>query len=224
MRKLFASLLLLCTLTSFGQNKSLFGNAFTNITLTGVNLDLGYSGTRFKTTTLNGFHFNASAIIGKHYSTGFYVESFSKGTIVYDSLKKAVNPKFSLNLFMWHQELMFMPQRTFNFSIPLNIGLADARYSDHYNTSGNNRTTYLQIANRTFFAAQTGLMLHLNLFSHVNMYAGAHYRYCKGASLFATDAQFSQLSFIGGVRVKLYVDDTIGAPPVKRSRQVNYRW
>lgn len=221
MKKCLLVFLILSHIAALAQNKSVFGSAFSNITFSGINLDLGYTGTGFKGKILNGFQFNSSAIIGKHYSTGLYFESYSTGSIVYDSLKKAVNPKFSLNLFMWHQELMFMPQRTLNFSIPLNIGLADARYSDHYNTSGNNRTTYLQIANRTFFAAQTGLVVHLNLFAHLSMYAGAHYRYCKGASLFASDAQFSQLSFSGGVRVKLYAGDDTVAPRIKRNRQVN---
>lgn len=221
MKKAILLIFLLCSARVWAQNKSLFGQVFTNVTLTGLNLDMGYAGTKFKSNILNGFHFNSSVVLGKHYSTGLYFETYSTSHIVYDSLRKAVNPKFALNLFTWHNEILIMPERTLNFGIPINVGLADARYKDHYNP-GNSNNNVLQIANRTFFTAQAGLNVYLNLFSHVSMYVGANYRYCKGASLFASDAQFSNFAFIGGIRAKLYEPSNASKQTPVPKKQTSY--
>ena len=116
---------------SFAQ-KSLFGDITENVKATGFHFDLGYSGTGLRGKMLNGFHMNTSIVLNQHYTTGFYVESYTTNSIVYPSLKAAVNPKFSFSTFNWHHEVVFLPKHVVNFSTALNIGLAEARYKDFH--------------------------------------------------------------------------------------------
>jgi len=197
------------TATSFGQqagegnpsdvSKSLFESIAPSY---GV-LDVNYVHTELFGESLPGFGASFGVVFGKHWLTGITVSGTSTSALALgEPPVDVVNPRYNYFFTGWKNALILFPSSVVNVTVPLTVGVAGVTFNDRYlqgsqNVSGRLDQDY-------FFAAEAGVNLHVNLFRHMSLMAGASWRLAEGVNQAGSNNDFTAPFVNAGVRFKLF--------------------
>jgi len=212
MKSFILSISLICIgFAGFGQDtknspNSFFGNTnlFRDVTFSNSIFEFGYLNSPVLGKNLSGFHFNFLAAFNQHFATGFGIDNLSTNTITYPNYTSAINPQFSYTVFKWRNEILIAENHKIGISIPIDIGIGYASYSDDYFQTANNSRI---IADDHFFSGTAGLNINMNLFKHMGLTVGGRYRISSGVIKVGTDNDYSNYVLNATIRFRIFKDE-----------------
>ncbi|MCA1750842.1 MAG: hypothetical protein ABR572_02670 [Cryomorphaceae bacterium] len=199
----------LSVFTAFGQeadmgNPTVFSKSlFKNVTPSYGVIDVNYVHTELFGESLPGFGANFGVVFGKHWLTGLTVSGSTTSALsLGEPSVEVVNPRYNYFFAGWNNALILFPSSVVNVSVPLSVGVAGVHFNDRYQQGSVNYSGRLD--QEYFFAAEAGVNLHVNLFEHMSLTAGASWRLVDGVSRAGANSDFSAPFFNVGLRFKLF--------------------
>ena len=165
-------------------------------------IDMGYSHTELFGETLPGFQMSISGVFNDWLMTGlyFHIASTSRLTMG-DPNVNIVNPRYDYFFVGLNNGILLFSKSVVNFSIPLRIGVGGVTLTDRYYQGLNSNA---RVGQDYFLMMEPGLDMHINLFEHLGLTTGVSYRFAYGVDNAGVNADFNQLFFNVGLRIKLF--------------------
>lgn len=200
---------MLLVFTAFGQEadqstSSVFSKSlFKGVTPTQGIIDVNYVHTELFGESLPGFGANLGVVFGKHWMSGLTFSGATTSALsMGDPSVDVVNPRYNYFFAGWNNALLLFPSSVINVSVPVSIGVAGVHYNDRYLQGSMNYSGRLD--QDYFFAAEAGVNLHINLFEHMSLTAGASWRMVDGVNNAGSNSDFNAPFFNAGLRFKLF--------------------
>ncbi len=205
MKKLITTLLPFPVLL-FAQEKehqSLFSNnIFRNLHGTYGTIDLYYLSSEIHKDRMNGFGFGMGFTLNDFWMPGFTFEFFNSRSVQLDAAIPVINPAYNTSLFEFNNEFIIGSNQVVSLGIPLRFGVGYTNYYDRYDNNNNN--TNRSLIDDSYFIADGGLNLYINIFKHISLAGGATYRYASGVQRVGTNEDFNNYSFSGKLRFRIF--------------------
>jgi|GEM_PF-5182788 len=182
---------------------------------TGMLTDAGYVQSSIHGKAAHGFTMNMAAVLQGNWATGMWMDVQSARNIRLPVSQAVVKPSFTYVALGLSNELLIAPHRVVNVSLPLRLGVGLASYDDRgtyvWEYNGETWTQVpLNLMRGTYFIAEPGVNVSVNLFKHMSLSTGANYRFSAGNAQTGTGEDFSGLNLRAGLRFRITDDGSAG--------------
>ncbi len=176
------------------------GKIFKNLKPTYGAFDFYYASSEIHNTRLNGFGFGMGYAFNNFWMPGMSFEFYSSKSIQLDVAVPVVNSAYNTSFIQISNEFIFASNKIISLGVPLRFGFGYTNYYDKYSNQNYNRS----IVDDTYFIADAGVLLYINLLKHTSLSGGFNYRYASGVQRVGTNDDFTNYAFFGKIRFRLF--------------------
>lgn len=185
------------------------GKIFRNLKPSYGAFDFYYASSEIQNTRLNGFGFGMGYAFNNFWMPGMSFEFYSSKSIQLDVAVPVVNPSYNTSFIEISNEFVFASNKIISLGLPLRFGLGYTNYFDKYSNQNYNKS----IVDDSYFIADAGVHLYINLLKHASLSGGFNYRYASGVQRVGSNDDFSNYAFYGKLRIRIFESNKKNTDP-----------
>ncbi len=164
-------------------------------------VDVTYSQPSINSTALPGMGILFGAVLNDFWVAGLHIDFSSTSKLSMGNPPvEVVNPRYNYLFAGLHNEFLIAPESVVSLSFPIKIGMGNVTYTDRYYEG----ISSARLDQETFFVAEPGVKMNVNLWKHVGFTAGAGYRITAGVDRAGSESDFNQAVYHVGLRCKFW--------------------